>query len=98
MKVTTLAGELKRVALILTIFGIGLVLSGIGIVSQDVGSCPIITIGGGCYHTFAGTNISITPTGDAIGIVGAILAASSFAIALLQRRSRVVNSNRKSPP
>ena len=85
MKVATLAGELKRVALILTIFGIGLVLSGIGIVSQDEGSC--FANAGYCFHTFAGTNIPITPTGIAIGIVGAILAASSFAIALLQRKS-----------
>jgi hypothetical protein len=77
--------------LALGIVGIGLVLAGIGVISEDVGSCPAMPVGvTGCYHTFAGTSMPITPTGVAISSMGAIIAVGSLVVGLLQRGSKII--------
>jgi len=82
---------LKRFTLALGIVGIGLVLAGIGVISDDVGSCPAMPVGViGCYHTLAGTSIPITPTGIAISSIGAVLVAGNIMIGLSQRGSKTM--------
>ncbi len=75
--------QFTRISPALAIIGVVLVIVGIAIVSQDVGSCPMNAPD--CFHTFAGTNSPITPIGDAVGVIGALFVVSSFVVALTHR-------------
>jgi hypothetical protein len=82
--------KFRRIGVALGVVGAVVVLAGIGIISMDVGSCPLEPVGtkGSCYHIFAGTNILITPTGEVIVLAGVFLVVSSLAVALYGRMRR----------
>ena len=79
----------KRIIASLIILGSVLFVVGFYIQTLDFGSCPAIPTPVNvtftnvrCYHTFAGTNIYITPTGNAVTFVGAVILVLTVPVAV----------------
>ncbi len=78
----------KRIIASLLILGCVLFLVGFYIQTLDFGSCPATNITHfRCYHTFEGTSIPISPTGNAVAFVGAVILVLTLAMFLRQRSS-----------
>jgi hypothetical protein len=79
----------KRIIASLLILGCVLFLVGFYIQTLDFGSCPANTAQFiyDCVHVFRGTSIPITPTGNAVAFVGAVILVLTLAMFLRQRSS-----------
>ncbi len=77
----------KRIVASLLILGCVLILVGLYIRTLDFGSTPMIPANSSLtyYHTFQGTNIYITPTGNSIAFVGAVILVLTLAMFAGQR-------------
>lgn len=82
----TRLGELRIVVPL--VLGCVLVFVGFAILGLDIGSCPTMGYDGiiaSCVHTFPGTDIPITPTGDMVMIIGGVLIAATLTVMLYRR-------------
>ena len=70
--------RLRTVIIVLAIVGFGTIIAGLIIISQDIGSCP--TLAPACNHTFPGTDIWITPTGEAVVSLGLLTLSGALVV------------------
>ena len=71
----------KKLTVILAIIGLITIFAGFTIGQQDVGSCPLNSTG--CYYTFSGTNVYISPFANGIMETGAIILAGALIVGLV---------------
>ena len=86
--------NMKRIIASLQVVGSALFLVGLYIRTLDFGSCPAIPTSvnvtfanSTCYHTFDGTGIYITPTGNTLAFIGAVILVLTLAMFFRQRSS-----------
>jgi hypothetical protein len=86
--------SMKRIIGSLLVLGCVLILVGLYIRTLDFGSCPAIPTAvnvtfanSTCYHTFDGTGIYITPTGNIVAFIGVVVLVLTLVMFLRPRSS-----------
>jgi hypothetical protein len=90
-----------RIIRLFLILSIVLILGGLYIRALDFGSCralPANSTNFTCYHTFPGTDIHITPTGNAILGLGSLLLMIDLGIWLYSHENALLQDRRGIPP